>query len=324
MSGIKIVGAGVSGALVAYFLRNSFKVASSIPITIYDKSRGVGGRLSTSRLNCPETGETIAKVDLGAQHYSFNCRESDLSKQQRGILELWEEHNLVKEISEGQIVDAPEKYRTVKNYMASNGNSSLVKILLEKAGNVEKVFNKKISKGDLDDQEWVFTVPVPQMLEILDLENGLDKVNYSVRYCLGLAVEKLPENLDSKANYISNSKIRYIGNNHLQESLKLQSLCIHSSVPFALSNIDKTKEEGGEILLSELNKLYPELEIKSVKHHRWLYSQVYKSPFAGTSYFNKNNVTLTGDAFAETHNVLGCIDAAYNTAKFIATKLLSK
>ena len=90
---INIVGAGISGSLIAYFLRNTFKVNSSVPIKIFDKSRGVGGRLSTSRLNNADN-KTIAKVDLGAQQYSFNSHE-ELSDQQNAILDLWKEHNLI-------------------------------------------------------------------------------------------------------------------------------------------------------------------------------------------------------------------------------------
>jgi len=74
-------------------------------------------------------------------------------------------------------------------------------------------------------------------------------------------------------------------------------------------------------LLEEFKKKYPEAEIESVKHHRWLYSQVYRSPVAGESFLSHGNITVTGDCFAKTANVLGCIDAAFRTAEAIATKL---
>jgi len=332
---INIVGAGVSGSLIAYFLRNTFKISPQIPIKIFDKSRGVGGRLSTSRLN-DSNNKTIAKVDLGAQQYSFNSYE-ELSEQQRLILSLWKEHDLLEKIEKERIVNAPDHYRSEINYEAKSGNSSLVKILLEKCENLEKVLNKRIQKDDVlkeSDAEWVFTIPAAQFGEIFNdngsdfgdstfqtLLNTLEKVQYSVRYCLGLAVSKVPISLQNNAVYQNTSKsIRYLSNKKIDQSLENESICIHSSVPFALKIKDtKTKEEGGEILLKELKQDYPDLEITSIKHHRWLYSQVYKSSVAGQYFMNSGNITVSGDCFAKTANVLGCIDAAYKTAEHLAT-----
>merc|ERR1712178_640178 len=138
----------------------------------------------------------------------------------------------------------------------------------------------------------------------------------------GLALSKIPESLKGNAVYVDKSDVRYISNKTIDSNLESESLCIHSSVPFALSIKDsKTKEEGGEILLEQIKEKYPDVEIKSVKPHRWLYSQVYKSPVSGQYFSNFENITVTGDCFAKTANVLGCIDAAYKTAEAIATKL---
>merc|ERR1711972_1148308 len=308
-----------------------FKIQNSIKI--FDKSRGVGGRLSTSRLNNSDN-KTIAKVDLGAQQYSFNSFE-ELSNQQQAIINLWKKNDLIEKIDSKNIINAPSHYRSEINYLAKTGNSSLVKILLEKSENVEKVLNKRVGFDDVVkdlDSEWVFTVPAAQFSEIFQGKNNevfsdskfskllsvLEQVQYSVRYCLGLALSKIPESLKGNAVYVDKSDVRYISNKAIDNSLELESLCIHSSVPFALNIKDtKTKEEGGEILLEQIKQKYPDVEIKSVKHHRWLYSQVYKSPVSGDNFANFENVTVTGDCFAKTANVLGCIDAAYKTAEAI-------
>jgi len=339
---INIVGAGISGSLIVYFLRNTFKIKPTIPIKIFDKSRGVGGRLSTSRLN-NDQNKTIAKVDLGAQQYSFNSFQ-ELSTEQQTIINLWKENDLLESISTDRIINAPSQYRSEVNYQAKTGNSNLVKILLEKSDNVEKILNKKVDFKDIVDAmdaEWVFTVPAAQFGEIFteNCENSetfsdskfsnilslLENVQYSARYCLGLALNRVPESLKNNAVYENSSKtsnIRYLSNKKIDEDLPTESLCIHSSVPFALDIKDtKTKEEGGEILLEEFKKNYPEAEIESVKHHRWLYSQVYRSPVSGENFLSHGNITVTGDCFAKTANVLGCIDAAFKTAEAIATKL---
>lgn len=61
---VLIVGAGLTGALTAALLRRKFK--QQIDITIWEKSRGAGGRMSTSRNNA----DARAMADIGAQYIS--------------------------------------------------------------------------------------------------------------------------------------------------------------------------------------------------------------------------------------------------------------
>jgi renalase len=60
---VLIVGAGLTGSLTASLLRRKFQ---NIDLTVWEKSRGAGGRMTTSR--CPDDPKCTA--DTGAQYIS--------------------------------------------------------------------------------------------------------------------------------------------------------------------------------------------------------------------------------------------------------------
>lgn len=61
---VTIVGAGLTGSLTAFRLKKALK--DDISITIIEKSRGAGGRMSTSR----SANNAKLTCDLGAQYIS--------------------------------------------------------------------------------------------------------------------------------------------------------------------------------------------------------------------------------------------------------------
>jgi len=60
---VLIVGAGLTGSLTACLLRRKFQ---NLDITIWEKSRGVGGRMTTARSH----GDPTCRADTGAQYIS--------------------------------------------------------------------------------------------------------------------------------------------------------------------------------------------------------------------------------------------------------------
>ena len=61
---VLIIGAGTTGSLIACLLKRSFK--ERISIEVWDKSRGIGGRMSTARAG----GKSTLTADLGVQYIS--------------------------------------------------------------------------------------------------------------------------------------------------------------------------------------------------------------------------------------------------------------
>lgn len=61
---VTIVGSGLTGALTAYRLKKTLQ--EDVAVTILEKSRGAGGRMSTSR----SANDPHLTCDLGAQYIS--------------------------------------------------------------------------------------------------------------------------------------------------------------------------------------------------------------------------------------------------------------
>lgn len=65
-----IVGAGLTGSATAYLLRKMF-AKDILSITVWEKSRGAGGRMNTYRSEI----NSLATVDLGAQYISVSSAD---------------------------------------------------------------------------------------------------------------------------------------------------------------------------------------------------------------------------------------------------------
>ncbi len=81
---VAIVGAGISGLMAARTLQDH-----GMRVTVFDKARGVGGRMSTRRIGDPETETTF---DHGAQY--FTARKHDFIRHvnswiEQGIVAQW-------------------------------------------------------------------------------------------------------------------------------------------------------------------------------------------------------------------------------------------
>ena len=65
---VTIVGAGLTGSLTACRLKRIFK--DEVSITLVEKSRGAGGRMSTNRFSSSKNRPNNLTCDLGAQYVS--------------------------------------------------------------------------------------------------------------------------------------------------------------------------------------------------------------------------------------------------------------
>lgn len=93
-STVAVIGAGVSGAACAASLQRA-----GLNVTLFDKSRGVGGRMATRRLRWaePQVGaqagaEQAAEVDHGAQHFNARhprFRAAVARAQAAGVVATW-------------------------------------------------------------------------------------------------------------------------------------------------------------------------------------------------------------------------------------------
>ena len=280
---IAIIGAGFSGCNLYDNLKLQFE-----DITIFEKSRGVGGRLSTKYIDDKFIDHgTPFLIPITEDLKSF-C--SDLVKN-----------------------------KVIKNrydeFLPINGMNKICKFLINEE-NLKT--NTKIIEAKFIDNKWnlvdennnnytgfdklFLTIPATQILEMnIDLEenikNELEKINYDSVFSLILysnANLKLDENL-----VYENSCVENIINNSKKYLYKdFSSYVIHSSRKFANEVNTKTKEEILEIFLNSFDEKTKEhLKTFNLIPHLWKFAFVKNS--LDMSYYLNESKTLgiCGDYF---------------------------
>ncbi|CAI9743371.1 renalase-like isoform X1 [Octopus vulgaris] len=336
VSRVLIVGAGLSGALTAALLR---KELSHVHISVWEKARGAGGRMSTSRsdknANC--------SVDMGAQYISTSAERQQKYSQiynelfSTGLLQPF------KGLIEGE---SPGGH-SLQNFVCPKGFSALVKHFLSSAAPVDVKFESRVvsitknptttsnqlvvstESGHQDTFDAVIlTVPVPQLFllegdipKILNsnktLKEQLESVSYSSRFCLGIYYPPgTTLNLPWTAKYIDGHPcLRYIcvDTQKRADPQGGQSIVVHSSVPWGVEHVEESKDDVKPIMLDYVRGLLPNLpDPEFVKGHKWRYSQV-RTPFPGSpgcvQLSTDPSLLVGGDGFSYS-KFEGCIDSA--------------
>ncbi|KAM4623696.1 renalase isoform 2-T2 [Polymixia lowei] len=331
MSRVLIVGAGLTGSLCACLLRREMQ--NKVRVVVWDKSRGSGGRMSTSR--CPDNTSSV--VDLGAQYVTATPH---YTRSHRSFYEELLAHSIL------QPLDAPVEGLLNKdgstNYVTPLGMSSIVKHFLKESG-AELFFDRHVTslyrRGALwevhrkggEREEFdavVLTMPVPQILQLQgDLgellgasqREQLETVSYSSRYALGLFYPPSAQiDVPWAVNYVANNPcICYVAiddrKRHKESPGCGPSMVVHTSVPFGLKHLEQDKEVVQPIILEELNKLLPGLpQPASIKCHKWRYSQVLSAVPGCPGQMTLHDEPLLvcgGDGFIHS-NFDGCVESA--------------
>lgn len=363
MKELLIVGAGITGSLTAALLSRlpSMVASQGTAITVWDKARGAGGRMSTHR-------HQGLQVDMGAQYVShFKTQGTVEYEQLKGALyeELLSNRVLVpfKEKIEGERSDPLKPI--LQNYVAPDGLSAIAKHFL-KSSIAKTSFQHQLAQINLktggDDQKGrsavqcktssgleadfdavVLTMPVPQILTLGGnlLKSpaaglNLSDVRFSSRYALGLFYEESTVaaaaspgifDLGWSAKYFDNPIIRFASwdlSKRGADTNNGRTLLIHTSVPFAIDHLETDKEEVKETLMKKLAELIPGLPKPDHSHIiRWRYSQVSQAYSGSPGY-----VVLSHDPLVVAtgdgftgSNFENCIRAAQATSELLESRL---
>ncbi|XP_070846749.1 renalase [Chaetodon trifascialis] len=342
MARVLIVGAGLTGSLCACLLRRELQ--NKVEIVVWDKARGSGGRMSTSRPPDPSSNS----ADLGAQyitstpayaqsHHSFY---SELLSS--GVLQPL-----------NSLVEGLKHRDGSKDYMTPLGMCSVVKHFLSESG-ADLFFEHHVTGLYRRGASWevqrkaggsemfdavVLTMPVPQILQLqgdveqmlsVQQKQQLEGVQYSSRFAVALFFP--PDVVFSfpwAARYVTNNPcICYIAadsrKRNADASGRGPSLVVHTSVPFGLEHLEKDKEDVQPLILQELHKLLPDLpDPISIKCQKWRYSQVLTSvpdcPGQMTV-LDRPLLVCGGDAFSHS-NFDGCVESALSVLSVLKASL---
>lgn len=330
MQKIAILGAGLSGCVLAHGLQGAYK------IDLFEKSRGAGGRMSTRRAD-------PYQFDHGAQFFTARSRgfKSFLRPfMERGVVQEWQPRKIVtlekgqkpykRDWFEPHYVAAPRMNSLCKDMIASlNDNVSLHlqthAASLERSGNGWQLTDLDgVKHGDYDFV--LSSLPRDQVLNLLPAafkgRSCIEDIQMLGCYALMLGFDELPA-LNWDIAKPKNSPISWmaINSNKPSREGKGASILIHSSNDWAEQHIEDEQGEVLDVLLSDFEALTG-ISKTTIQHHalhRWRYAATKEHDHKEdhSSYFDPAlNIGVCGDWCIEGH-----VESAFLSAQSLIKSL---
>ena len=266
---IAIIGAGVAGMTAAWRLQ-----AEGISCKLYDKSRGVGGRLATRR-----TREGL-RFDHGAQY--FTARSSEFQRALEsppwaGQVEPW---TLDASIGADGYVGTP----TMKSPLKEAARSLDIQ-LNAKVSRIERIGSKWRLSGEgletpQDADIVIISAPAPQAYALVPFSDHLQADLSGVKYepCWALMVAFAQANNASPVALAPKDGVfSWIAKNSSKpgRNERPESWVAHASSTWSEEHLELDKEDIAERLLPHLlAKIGAERTPTYISAHRWRYARV--------------------------------------------------
>lgn len=286
-STVVVVGAGIAGLLVARVLR-----ARGVPVVVVEKSRGLGGRLATKRVDA-------AVFDQGAQYFTARSpRFSALVAEwrARGVIECWP--------------------GSTDRFIARPSMNALGKMLAEGVA-VRREWQVRSVRRD--DRAWVLTAeglpplragrlvvtaPVPQALALFDdgvLPLSLLEELRSVRYapCLALLVTLRGTSAVPAAGVaLDGEPVRWIADNTKKgvAAGAPGAVTVHLGPAFSAEHYATTAAELAARVLPAIER-WLGAEVADVQVHRWRFSEPSATHRETSVWLADLGVGFAGDGF---------------------------
>lgn len=278
MPKVAIIGAGIAGLVCAK------KLGSDFQVQLFEKSRGVAGRMATRRV-----ADHGLEFDHGAQYFTIR------SKEVRRLLEDWLDDKVVAPWRGSVVVLRPglrEEREKTPRFVAVPGMSALGKHL---ARYLSVETNVRIASAQRGKQGWmltddggktsgpfdilIVTAPPEQAHAILGPQSPLQSKLADVKLdpCWATLVhfaEMLPVPYD--AGFVHGNPLRWICRNNSKPGRNMEKECwvLHASPEWSTANLEQSPEEITPRLLESLRQAVgqPLPEIRYATSHRWRYS----------------------------------------------------
>ena len=283
-----IVGAGLTGLIIA----NRLKTSSNDDVLLVEKSRGVGGRMATRRIE-------NARFDHGAQFYALREPLDSLHKR-------WLNTSLVKPWFDRH---------GVVHFSCTTGMTALAKDL---ADAIDVRFEQRVvelfktptgwrtvfeSGAELFTDRVILTCPLPQALEILKASHlaydpHLDLILYAKAVVALIQTKSGGDSLASPNGYtqLTGSQIFSIADQRKKGLSEIPSLTV-TLTPESSDAFFETPDEsviGG--VIDELKRRDPTFSSTSVQIKKWRFSHPLQ--VASMNYANPHEqLFIAGDAF---------------------------
>lgn len=325
MHNIAIIGAGLSGLTAAHFLK------PYADITIFEKSRGPGGRMAT------KYAEPYF-FDHGAQFFNPKTDQFKAFIEPMidcGIIKRWD-GNFV-EITKGKIAHRREWGEEYPHYVGAPGMDAIGKYLSK---NLKILLQTRIRSIASCKEGWclidisgkkfkwfdyiIIAIPPEQAQALLSstIKNiaGLDEAKMQGCFSLMLGFkDQIP--IDFDAACILDEDISWISVNNTKPAReKALSLLIHSSNKWADEHLEDENNHVMSYLIKEASRIVSyDLSISDYKSlHRWRFANIGKQN-RESSFLNINKkLGLCGDWF-----IKGRIESAFLSGFDLAKKIIN-
>ena len=299
---IGIIGAGICGLMAARELKQNGHT-----IWLLEKSRGVGGRMATRRI---EVENATAVFDHGAQF--FTARHTEFS----ALINEMREANIARQWFRGYPSD---EIRKDENHPRFCGAKSMTEVPKFLAQNLEIHLNEVVQSIDYQSEKWqvsanknyqadalILTPPVPQSMAFFsgafdvpqNAKNALQKISYEPCWAVLAQLNGLSKIPAPGALHIENGPISWIADNYQKGVSPLPgSVTIHARGDWTRQHFEDEPQNIISLLLSAARD-YLGSEVITAQAHRWRYAKpatTHNEPF----YYLRFPAPLVfaGDAF---------------------------
>ncbi|WP_415897929.1 NAD(P)/FAD-dependent oxidoreductase [Neptuniibacter sp. QD57_21] len=318
---IAIIGAGLASTTLADVL-----TSNDIEVSVYEKSRGTGGRLSSCKLD-------EMSADLGAPFISTNNSDFSTWLAESGVLETWSPISKSfdgEELQSPNLITGSSRLSSLTRHLLAHANfhpaTRVGYIWPELDGSQKKVRlrdEKGESLGVFDAA--IVTAPAQQAATLLEavprFSNTAKAITPSASWVILL---ETTDSLDQPEQLITGH--HPILNRCIKESAKpgrnnVNGTAIWSieAIPdWSQEHINLPKEEIEILLTQAFVSVKPEAKVLSVRRcHRWLYSRHPKTEH-GMLWDEATHIGACGDWLLG-----GDLEGAWESAKKLSTKLIS-
>jgi renalase len=297
-----IIGAGISGLSAAQILTQKGHT-----VTVLDKGRGVGGRMSTRTID-------NAKADHGSQYFSVKTPEFQgfiSSLQSKNITAAW-------------YLAQRENVR----YVGAKGMNAIPKSMAsgvdvrvnEKVILIENNIVKTESGNSYLFDNLIVAIPIPQVIDLFQNSNitfsekdktVLDSIHYEP--CIAvMAVLKEQTQIPSGGIILENQPVAWIADNFQKGITEIPTVTLHANAEFSEKYFEDDLKRVGEEMLSSVNQYVKPENILSFQTHRWKFSNAtkrYSEPFYQ---IENQSIYLGGDGFG-----IGNVEGAFLSGHYL-------
>lgn len=320
MKKVAIIGAGISGLTIATYLQKQ-----NFTITIFDKGRGVGGRMSSRRTNW-------GYLDHGTQYFTITNREfhnfieqySLIIQPWLGNFAIWAKGKLTDDISQKTKYVPVKAMNNLCKAIATKLDIHLQTriIKLEKAETWILIDENNQQYGDFD--LVILTAPPAQTADLLASHTPIAEEIRTIKMlpCYSLMlIPETPVKLPFNGIKFEHPILGWVSANDSKPARgENGGLVIQSNFNWARENLERNREEVEDILQQTVSELFnlnlDNLNYKSV--HLWRYAL--PSEAHNQSYFwcQNNHLAVCGDWCLS-----GKVESAFLSAYSLAQQLIT-